>query len=323
MFNVQVGFNNTLDGYFLPDTVVYSSETSVDEEIISINIKEALEKADKWNPDGNMLFICFYAKHKGDMDSFTVFDSIRLGPKDIDISDTYTEPVKIDMIQDSTKDNLTLESKSDDGFVIKKTDYSTTASCLKGNIQYSPDTPYLYINFLGLPHNNWPYIYIYDKDNQVMGAFPKVVRVRPDLGDSKTWVRVDLRNVAESFKSANSDLGVKIVLETPEGASQTPLKIGGVYLGGEQFVERETEFPDVTVPPKTDDPADESQSQESKAPTTSTADNTSKTVSSAESQDEVSQSPNEGGSNIIWYIVGALVLAAGVIIVLLLRKNKK
>ncbi|MDD2268178.1 MAG: hypothetical protein PHY15_01350 [Eubacteriales bacterium] len=316
VFKIQVDFHNTLDGYFLPQTVIYTSAETVDEEIISIDLKEALEKEEKWNPDGNMLFICVYAQHKGDADSFTVFDSIRLGPKEISLDDTFIEPVKIDMLEDNTVNNLTLEKKADDSFLMKKEDFSASAFCLKSGIQYSPDTPYLYINFAGIPLNNWPYIYIYDKESEVMGMFPKVIRVRPEMGDSGVWVRVDLRNVSDTFKDTSGDLGVKIVFETPEGASQTPLKIGGVYLGSEKFDERTSEFPDVSVPAETEESKAESvEQQESTVSETVSAD-----ASMSQSSDN-SESPNNDNYT-IWYIVGAVILIGAVTIFSINRRKR-
>jgi len=54
--------------------------------------------------------------------------------------------------------------------------------------------------------DTWPYIFFKDPDNIITGEDPILIRIRPEMGDSNFWMRIDLRlarNGAEILASPN------------------------------------------------------------------------------------------------------------------------
>jgi hypothetical protein len=332
-FTIKMDFNSTLDGYFYPETVVYSSDKGVMEDLVSVDYKSILTKAGKWNPDGNILFMLICVEHGGDVTNKAIFDGIYLGGASFAYGGTASEAEKADTVN-SEKSNAVI-TETEDGFTLTKEDYGKSAYFICSGIKASEEEHYININIKNISSNNWPYVYIYSDGNELCGTFPNVVRARPEMASSDFWMRIDLSEWADSF----GDISVKVILETPDGASQTGVEYGGIYLGGSLIKDAESG--------NTESSGSSEETQESTEPSVSRNEPTipgqnseggddessgvvSQTVSgdiSGDSSVPVSSAGNDGESVNKWLLpascFAAIALIAVAIALIVTKKRKK
>ena len=291
-FIVYADFHNTLDGYFTPTTVVYSSEKTK-EELIKIAYRSELEKAGKWSPSLGYLFIKISCEHRGDADAYTTFGGIYLGGEDLALSENTSKAVKIAMTESEYIGNGVFSA---DGSNFKPETLNSTAYAMKCNISATAENHYVYVNFKNLPSNNWPYIYLYNDSKEICGTFPSVVRVRPEMKDSDVWVRIDLAEWSDSFKEDNDLLAVKLVLETPSGASGDGITLGGVYVAGDMFDPSDIPSPVVPETSEDDEKSEEEVSVIQNQPVDPNAPKTSEEESREESKPAVTSESEESST---------------------------
>lgn len=356
-FEVYAEFYNFgLGGYNYPETLLYksSSSTKANSEI-KINYKEKLNAAGKWKPKGNILLLSIKVLHGGNAGKKVNFKSIWLGGSKINTkeNDSVTTGVFDFMNAEYIGNNDLAEFKGQypGAFMLTKPNLKQSEGYAVKDLEPGPrnNTPYMYINVCGVAPDTWPYIFFKDPDNIITGEDPILIRIRPEMGDSNFWMRIDLRlarNGAEILASPNLVLRCHISIYSMAKATLDPVKFGGIYYGGEVFKLGSGQAGGNTTQPQSDKttqkPTQKPAQNPGDKPAQNTEDKSTETTDITDTTEETdltgdestvtttptdkAQGPSEDSGFSWWYIViPVVIVAAGAagFVVFWLNKKKK
>lgn len=300
-FEVKAAFSDSLDGYTYADTIVYNSAATVSEDVIKIDYKSILSDAGKWSSTGKYLYLLVFVDGTELTNAKLSFDSIWLGGAEIDTKEDRNVLVTaIDMMTPELQGNANLSKVTDEfgaKINLKPTTLLQESYILKIIPEMTKDNTYLYYNVSNVSANNWPYLYIRDTDTFLMGGSGTNIRVRPELGYSNIWIRINVAELANNVGDEGFSLRAHISNFTYDGAGADGVNLG-VYVGGETFM-TELDQPEESVEPSESEEQDES-------------------INTDESKK--TETP-ETGENSLLYVLILLFAVASSVIILRIRKT--
>lgn len=238
-FTVKAELHNSLDGYFYPSVVVYTSgaETTTN-STVKIPYKQLLQDAGKWEPAGKYLGISIQFTHDGDASKTLKIESIWLGGDNFSVEETSAVDAEAFNFADPTFIGNAAVTVAGDAYSMTKEVIAQEGYVVKDLPQGKRiDTPYLYINVSQLPAGTTPNLFVKDPDNILT-----YVRIRPEMAGSNIWLRLDLRNYVNGTAALESENLILRSHNSFMSAGNSPADpiVFGVYNGGELFDANQT-----------------------------------------------------------------------------------